>query len=168
MLDNTCVGSNQQEENIAKPSSVEKNQSEEAQDTEKEKYKILEDHQEVDQDIVQVVQPTCSPNVIDFDKRNMLIRSNQTGSARGKNIVVDDSAPPRIIMPKNPEVEVQKVHERKRKTAPELKPAVKQLLDKYTSRKAKNVFNRLGDTKRLRYPSRPRGHACWQENLYMK
>jgi hypothetical protein len=91
VLDNICVRSNQHEENIAEPSSVEKHQSEEAQDTEKEKDKKMENHQEVEQDIVQVVQSPCSPNMIDFDKKKMLIRSDQTGSARGKNIVIDNN-----------------------------------------------------------------------------
>jgi hypothetical protein len=165
VLDNTCVRSNQQEENIAEPSSVEKHQSEEAQDTEKEKDKILEDHQEVEQDIVQIVQPTCSPNVIDFDKRNKLIRSDQTGSASGKNIV-DDSAPLRMIKSKNPEVGVQKVDERKKKSAPRPKPTSKQPLDKYTSRKANKFLSRLGGTKRHRFPSRPGGHKHWRGNSY--
>jgi hypothetical protein len=164
-LDNTCVGSNQQEENIAEPSSVEKHQSEEAQDTEKEKDKILEDNQQVEQDIVQVVQPPCSPNMINFDKRNMLIQSDQTGSARGKNIVVDDSAPARMIESKNSKVGVQKINERKRKSTPKLKPTVKQLLDKYTSCKANNVFSRLGGAKRHRSP-RPGGHKHWRGKSY--
>jgi hypothetical protein len=130
-LDNTCAGSNQQEKNIAEPSSVKKHQSEEAQDTEKEKDNILEDHQEVEQDIVQVVQPPCSPNVIDFDKNKMLIRSDQTGSARGNNIVVDDSAPSRMIKPKNTEVGVWKING-KNNQAPRPKPTVSMLLKKYT------------------------------------
>jgi hypothetical protein len=39
-------------------------------------------------------------NVIDFENKKMLIWSDHTGYARGKNIVVDDSAPPRMIKPK--------------------------------------------------------------------
>jgi hypothetical protein len=50
------VDEHQQEENIPEPPSVEKHQSEVAQDTGKEKDKMLEDHQEVEQDNVQVVQ----------------------------------------------------------------------------------------------------------------
>jgi hypothetical protein len=85
-LNNTCGESNQQEKNIAEPSSVEK----------KEDNK-LENHQEVEQDIVQVVQPSYSLNLIDLDNKKMLIRSDQTGSARGKNVFLDDIAHPRMI-----------------------------------------------------------------------
>ena len=96
----------------------------------------------------------------------MLIRSDQAESARGKNVVVDDNAPPRMIKPKNPEVGVWKTNERKRQLAPRPKPTVKQLLDKYTSRKANNVFNRLGGTKRPRSPSGPGGYEHWRGNSY--
>jgi hypothetical protein len=147
------------EENIAEPSSVEEEHlSEAAQDTEKEKDKILEDHQEVEQDIVQVVQRPYSLNMINFENKKMLIRSDQTESARGKNVVIDDSAPPRIIRPKNAEVGLQKVNQRKGKSNPRPKPTVKQLLYKYTSHKANNVFSRLGGVKLSRSPSRPEGH----------
>jgi hypothetical protein len=120
----------------------------------------MENHQEVEQDIVQVVQPPCSPNMIDFDKKKMLIRSDQTGSARGKNIVIDKNAAPRMIKQKNTEVGVQKVDERKRKSSPRPKPTVKQLLDKYTSRKANNMFSRL------RSPSHPGGHERQRGSSY--
>jgi hypothetical protein len=45
-----------------------------------------------------------------------------------------------MIKQKNPELEVQKVDERKRKLSPKPKPTVKQLLDKYTSHKSNNVL----------------------------
>jgi hypothetical protein len=100
--------------------------------------------------------------MIEFENKKMLIRSDQTESARGKNIVIDDSAPPRIIRPKNAEVGLQKVDERKRKSDPRPKPTVK-LLDKYTSHKANNVFSRLGGTKLSRSPSRPGGMSAGKE-----
>ena len=64
-----------------------------------------------------------------------------------KNVVVDDSAVPRMVKPKGPEVGMWKVNEGK-KPITKASPTVKHLLDKYTSRKASNVFNRLGGTKR--------------------
>jgi hypothetical protein len=143
-----------QNENIAEPSSVEKeHQSEEAQDLEKKEDKKLENHQEAGQDIVQIVQPPYSPSMIDFDNKKILIRSDQTEFTKGKNIVTDNNAAPRMIKSKKLEIGQQKVSERKRKLAPKLNPTVKQLLDKYISRKANNVFSRLGGTKRLRSPS---------------
>jgi hypothetical protein len=158
-----------QNENIAEPSLVEKeHQSEEAQDIEKKEDKKLANHQEAGQDIVQIVQPPYSPSMIDFDNKKILIRSDQTESTKGKNVVLDDVAPLRMIESKNSEVEVQKVDERKGKSGPRPKPTVKQMLDKYTLRKTNSVLSRLGDTKCLRSPSQPGGHACWQENLYMK
>jgi hypothetical protein len=104
-------------------------------------------------------------NVIDFENKKVLIRSDQTGSARGKNIVVDDSAPPRMIKPKNPVVGEWKVNGTKRQ-APRPKPTVSMLLEKYTSRKTNKVFSRLGGTKRLRSPYRHRGHDQWRGNSY--
>jgi hypothetical protein len=53
-------------------------------------------------------------NVIDFENKKVLIRSDQTESARGKNVVVDNNAPPRTIKPKNPVVGVWKVNATKR------------------------------------------------------
>jgi hypothetical protein len=44
--------------------------------------------------------------VIDFENKKVLIRSDQTESAKGKNVVVDNNAPPRMMKPKNPEVGV--------------------------------------------------------------
>jgi hypothetical protein len=90
----------------------------------------------------------------------MLIRSVQTGSARGKNSVVDHSAPPRMIKPKNTEIGVWKVNG-KNNQAPRPKPTVNMLLKKYTSRKADNMCNRLGSNKRTRLPSRHGGHGHW-------
>jgi hypothetical protein len=90
-----------QNENIAEPSLVEKeHQSEEAQDIEKKEDKKLENHQEAGQDIVQIMQPPYSPDMIDFDNKKMLIRSDQTESTKGKNIVIGNNAAPRMIMPK--------------------------------------------------------------------
>jgi hypothetical protein len=40
------------------------------------------------------------------------------------------------------------------------------LLKKYTSRKAENMFNRLGGNKRPRSPTRPGGHEHWQGSHY--
>jgi hypothetical protein len=137
-----------------------------AQDTGKEKDKMLEDHQEVEQDNVQVVQSPYCPNVIDFENKKMLIRSDKTESAKEKNIIIDDNASLRMIKPINSEVGLQKVNERKRKSAPRPKPTVEQLLDKNTSHKANNVFSRLGRAKGIRSPSRSRGHKCERESLY--
>jgi len=92
-------------------------------------------------------------NVINFENKHVLIRSDQDESAKGKNVVVDDSAVPRMVKPKNPKVGVWKVNEGK-KLVTKSRPTVKHLLGKYTSRKAINVFNRLGGTKRPRSPSR--------------
>jgi hypothetical protein len=71
-----------------------------------------------------------------------------------------------MIKPKSPEIGVQKVDERKRNSALRSKLTVKQLLDKYTSQKADNVFNRLRGNKLLRSPSRHGGHERWRENSF--
>jgi hypothetical protein len=106
----------QQEDNIAEPSLVEeKHQSEEAQDPEKIEDKKLENHE--------VVQSPYSPNVINLDNKKILIRSDQTESTIGKIVVLDDSAPLRMINPKNAEVEVWKVNEKNNQT-PRPKPIV--------------------------------------------
>jgi hypothetical protein len=53
--------------------------SEESQDPEKKEDKKLENHQEVDQDTIQVVQPPYSPNVTDLDnkKNSYSVRSDR-------------------------------------------------------------------------------------------
>jgi hypothetical protein len=51
-------------------------------------------------------------NVIDFGNKKVQIRSHQTESTEGKNVIVDDSIPRRMIKPKNPEVGVWKVNEK--------------------------------------------------------
>jgi hypothetical protein len=118
------------EENMAEPSSVEKeHEIEEAQNPENKEDKKLENHQEVEQDIVQFVQRPHSPNVIDFDNKKILIRSDQTESTNGKNVVIDINAAPRMIKPKNTEVEVWKVKE-KNNQVPKPKPTVSMLLKK--------------------------------------
>jgi hypothetical protein len=104
-------------------------------------------------------------NVIDFTNKKMLIRSDQTESAIGKNVLIDDNAPPRMIKPKNLVVEEWKVN-RAKIQAPRPKPTASMLLKKYTSRKADNMFNRLGGNKRPRSPTRPEGHEHWQGSHY--
>ena len=103
--------------------------------------------------------------MIEFENKKMLIRSHQTDSPKGKNVVVDDNVAPRMIKPKNPEVGVWKVNGGRRQ-APKIKPTVSMLLEKYTSRMAGNVFNRLGGVKRPSSPSGPDGHGRWRKNSY--
>jgi hypothetical protein len=105
-------------------------------------------------------------DAIDFENKKILIRSDQAESTKEKNVAIDDNAAPRMIKSKNTKIGVQKVNERKIKSAPKPKPTVKQLLDKYTSRKANNVFSRLGGTKHHRSSSRPGGHKYWRGNSY--
>jgi hypothetical protein len=80
------IDEHRQEENIAELSSVEEeHQSEEAQDPKKKEGKTPENHQEAEQDIVQVMQPLYYPNVIDFDKKKYLfgqIRPNLPNKIR--------------------------------------------------------------------------------------
>jgi hypothetical protein len=96
-------------------------------------------------------------DAIDFEKKKILIRSDQAESTKGKNVAIDDNAAPRMIKPKNTEVEAGKV-KGKNNQVPKPKPTVSMLLKKYTSQKADNVCNRLGSNKRPRSPSRHGGH----------
>ncbi len=110
-------------------------------------------------------------NVIEFANKKMLIQSHQTESAEGKNVVVHDSVPPRMIKPKNPEVGVWKVNKGKKPVLkPRPRPTFKQLLEKYTSQKNTNVFSRLGGAKR---PRSPPGHnygdqGYWHGESYVQ
>ena len=70
-----------------------------------------------------------------------------------------------MIKPKNPEVGMWKINGGRRQ-APKIKPTVSMLLEKYTSHRAGNVFNRLGGVKRPRSPSGPDGHGRWRKNSY--
>jgi hypothetical protein len=157
----------QQEENIAELSSVEEeHRSEEAQDPKKKEEKTLENHQEAEQYIVQVMQPLYSPNVIDFDNKKVLIRSDQTESTKQTKVAIDDMDWPRMMKPKNSEVRVSKDKGRKGQSAPRTKPILKHLLNKYVSRKAKNVFNQLGGNKHPRSHSEPQCRQRWRANSY--
>src|SRR3954469_7470100 len=102
-------------------------------------------------------------NMIEFHNKKMLIRSDQVESAKEKN-VVEDNAPPRMIKPKDPEIGVWKVNGKK-KQAPRPKPTVSMLLEKYTSHRTNNVFNRLGGVKRPRSPPRHNNEQC-ERNSY--
>jgi hypothetical protein len=94
-----------------------------------------------------------STNVIDFTNKKMLIRSDQTRSAKGKNVIIDDNAHPRMIKQKSAEAGLWKINERNRQSAPIPKRTIKKLLDKYTLCKANKVFSRFGGTKCPSYPS---------------
>jgi hypothetical protein len=108
---------------------------------------------------------TFPTNVIDFQNKKMLIRSDHTVFARGKNIVVDANALPRMIKPKHPAVGEWKINGGKTQ-AQSIKPTVNMLLEKYTSRKDANVFNRLGGNRRPKFPSRPGGNERWRKKSY--
>ena len=103
-------------------------------------------------------------NMVELESKKIIVRSDQTESAREKN-VVDNSAPPRMIKPKNLEIGVWKVN-RGRRQAPRPKPTVSMLLEKYTSHKTNNVFNRLEGNKRPRTPSGHGVHEQWQGDWY--
>ena len=53
-------------------------------------------------------------NIIAFDNKKVLIRSDQAEFAKGKNVIVDDNVAPRMIKPKNLEEGVWKVNEGKK------------------------------------------------------
>jgi hypothetical protein len=75
----------------------------------------MENHQEMEQDIVQVVQPPYSLNVIDFDNQKILIRSDQTKSFKGKNVVIDDNSASRMIKQKKSKSRSAKSRSKKEK-----------------------------------------------------
>ena len=66
-------------------------------------------------------------NMVELESKKMLIQSDQAESARERN-VIDDSAPPRMIKPINPEIGVWKVNGGRRQ-APRPKPTVSMLLE---------------------------------------
>jgi hypothetical protein len=106
-----------------------------------------------------------STNVIDFTNKKMLIRSDQTRSAKGKNVIIDDNAHPRMIKQKSAEAGLWKINERNRQSAPIPKRTIKKLLDKYTLCKTNKVFSRFGGTKCPSYPSGTGGRdpaGCFQ------
>jgi hypothetical protein len=84
-------------------------------------------------------------NVIDFDGKKVLIRADQEDSTKGKNVVFADEIKTRMIKPKNPEVNVWKLN--KRRTHSVFRPTSEFLLNKYTSKQRRNVFQRLGGFK---------------------
>ena len=66
-------------------------------------------------------------NVIEFEKKKVLIRSDQTESTKGKNVLVDDNAAPRMIKPKSVEIGVRKADKRNRHLAPRSKPRIRSI-----------------------------------------
>jgi hypothetical protein len=138
------IDEHQQEESIAEPSSVEEERRhEETEDPEKKEDMTFEN--------------------LKAEQENV-----QMKSTRGKDVVIDDNAPPKMIRTKDPEVGVSNVSERKTKSARRSKPTVKQLLDTYTTRKANNVFSRLGDNKHPRSASRHGGHERRRGKSYVR
>src|SRR4051812_31218560 len=63
---------------------------------------------------MKIVSDPFPINVIEVEKNKMLIRSDQTESAKEKNLV-DNNAPPRMIKPKYPKVGVWKFNGTERK-----------------------------------------------------
>ena len=53
-------------------------------------------------------------NVIDFEGKRVLVRTDQAETTKGKNVVISDDLKLKMIIPMSPEVGVWKVNERKR------------------------------------------------------
>jgi hypothetical protein len=92
-------------------------------------------------------------NVIDFESKRVLVRTDQAETTKGKNVVISDDLKLKMIIPKSPEVGVWKVNERKRVQSV-FKPTSEFLLNKYTSQWKRNEFQHFRGFKR---PMSPEG-----------
>jgi hypothetical protein len=109
------IDEHQQEESIAEPSSVEEERRhEETEDPEKKEDMTFEN--------------------LKAEQENV-----QMKSTRGKDVVIDDNAPPKMIRTKDPEVGVSNVSEIKTKSARRSKPTDKQLF----SRRINNCWTHI-------------------------
>jgi hypothetical protein len=74
-------------------------------------------------------------NTVELDGKNVLLRSSQAESTKGKDVVIGEERHPRMIRPKNPEIGWWKKNERsKPRSCPKVIFDI--LMDKYRDGKA--------------------------------
>jgi hypothetical protein len=73
-----------------------------------------------------------SVDMIDFAEKKVLVRQDQAGTTRGKNVVVSDEFRLKMLKPKNPKVGVWKENAR-RKDRSRWKSTSNFLIEKYTT-----------------------------------
>jgi hypothetical protein len=95
-------------------------------------------------------------NVIDFEGKRVLVRTDQTETTKGKNAVISNDLKLKMIKPKSPEVGVWKINERKRVQSL-FKPTSEFLINKYTSQWKRNEFQHPRGFKRPRTPEWAQG-----------
>jgi hypothetical protein len=104
-------------------------------------------------------------DMIDFVEKKVLVRQDQAGTTRGKNVLVSDEFRLKMLKPKNPEVGVWKENAR-RKDRPRWKPTSSFLIKKYMAQRRGSVHSRLGGRKRERSPCYDPGRKAWTERQY--
>jgi hypothetical protein len=104
-------------------------------------------------------------DMIDFAEKKVLVRQDQAGTTRGKNVLVSDEFRLKMLKPKNPEVGVWKENAR-RKDRSRWKPMSSFLIEKYTAQRRGSVHSRLGGHKRERSPCYDPGRKAWTERQY--
>jgi hypothetical protein len=88
-------------------------------------------------------------DMINFEEKRVLVRTDQAAMTEGKKVVVSDELRQRMLKPKSPgpgvwkDIVARRLHARWRLTS-------KILIEKYTRKQRGSVFDRLGGYKRER------------------
>jgi hypothetical protein len=106
-----------------------------------------------------------SVDIINFAKKKVLVRQDQAGTTRGKNVLVSDEFRLKMLKPKKPEVGVWKENAR-RKDRSRWKPMSSFLIEKYTAQRCGSVHSRLEGRKCERSPRYDPGRKAWTERQY--
>jgi hypothetical protein len=86
-------------------------------------------------------------DLIEFEEKKVLVRTDQAASTAGKNVIVSDELRNRMIKSRQPKVGVWKENTWM-KRRPEWRPASSFLIEKYTRERRGSVFHWLGGYKR--------------------
>jgi hypothetical protein len=85
-------------------------------------------------------------NMINFEEKRVLVRTDQAESTKGKKVRVSDQLKLRMMKPKNPEAGVWKENVEK-KVRREWRPTSSFLMEKYARQRQRSVFDWLGGYK---------------------
>jgi hypothetical protein len=102
-------------------------------------------------------------NTVVFVEKEVLVRTDQASTTKGKNVIVSDELRNQMIKPRSPEVVVWKENT-VRKPAWKVKPTSSMLINKYMRRQQWRASRQVNGIKRTRSPSYH--HAYNKQDAY--
>jgi hypothetical protein len=96
-------------------------------------------------------------NMINFKEKQVLVRTSQADTTKGKRVIVSDEPKLRMITLENPEPGKWKVNQGRQDF--KVRVTSSMLLDKYAHQKKESVFRRIGGIKRQRSPKAGAFHS---------